>query len=216
MLVPDANVERKRMLVTKMAKTVTNILKLSPTHSVSNIRHQHRCCPLWFATDGLINPMKLEKNQIHFKTQTVLHDPNQLTITWDYLIVQETVGKTQLFQNTGSSLLVSDILVVRVLLVTEPNESFVAASFSFSAIIRSLIDWRIGGLFMYRMKTVWKQRRIKIIFHIAIQIFSLVRSNSSEPSNNREDDLDGSSFFLFNLIKLVPRMHKLSENSSWP
>ena len=26
-----------------MAKTVTNILKLSPTHFVSNIRHQHRC-----------------------------------------------------------------------------------------------------------------------------------------------------------------------------
>ena len=50
---------------------------------------------------------------------------------------------------------------------------------------------------MYRMKTVWKQRRI---FYIAIQIFSLVWTNSSEPSNNREDDLDGSSFFLFNLI----------------
>ena len=31
------------MLVTKMAKTVTNISKLSPIHSVSNIRHQHRC-----------------------------------------------------------------------------------------------------------------------------------------------------------------------------
>ena len=31
------------MLVTKKAKTVTNILKLSPTHFVSNIRHQHRC-----------------------------------------------------------------------------------------------------------------------------------------------------------------------------
>ena len=27
----------------KMTKTVTNILKLSPTHFVSNIRHQHRC-----------------------------------------------------------------------------------------------------------------------------------------------------------------------------
>ena len=33
------------MLVTKMVKTVTNILKLSPTHFVSNIRHQHRCSP---------------------------------------------------------------------------------------------------------------------------------------------------------------------------
>ena len=33
------------MLVTKMAKTVTNILKLSPTHFVSNISHQHRCSP---------------------------------------------------------------------------------------------------------------------------------------------------------------------------
>ena len=31
------------MLVTKMAKTVTNISKLSPTYFVSNIRHQHRC-----------------------------------------------------------------------------------------------------------------------------------------------------------------------------
>ena len=144
-----------------MAKTVTNILKLSPTHSVSNIRHQHRCRRAWFVTDDLINPMKLEKNQIHFKTQIVLHDPNQLTITWDYLIVQETVGKTQLFQNMGSSLLVCEILVVRVLPVTEPVESFLAASLSFPSIIRSLIDWRIVGLFMYRMKTVWKQRWIK-------------------------------------------------------
>ena len=31
------------MLVTKTAKTVTNISKLSPTHFVSNIRHQYRC-----------------------------------------------------------------------------------------------------------------------------------------------------------------------------
>jgi len=29
----------------KKAKTVTNISKLSPTHFVSNIRHQHRCSP---------------------------------------------------------------------------------------------------------------------------------------------------------------------------
>ena len=31
------------MLVTKMTKNVTNISKVSPTHFVSNIRHQHRC-----------------------------------------------------------------------------------------------------------------------------------------------------------------------------
>ena len=31
------------MLVAKIAKTVTNILSLSPTHYVSNIRHQHQC-----------------------------------------------------------------------------------------------------------------------------------------------------------------------------
>ena len=43
------------MLVTKTVKTVTNISKLSPTHFVSNIRHQHRCSrkvliirSLWF------------------------------------------------------------------------------------------------------------------------------------------------------------------------
>ena len=29
----------------KMAKTVNHILKLLPTHFVSNIRHQHRCNP---------------------------------------------------------------------------------------------------------------------------------------------------------------------------
>ena len=43
MLVPDANVKRKKMLVTKTAKPVTNISKLSPKQFVSNIRHQHRC-----------------------------------------------------------------------------------------------------------------------------------------------------------------------------
>ena len=31
------------MLVTKMTKTVTNILQLSPIHFVSNIRIQHQC-----------------------------------------------------------------------------------------------------------------------------------------------------------------------------
>ena len=36
MLVPDANVERLRMSVTKIAKSVTNIFKLSPT-SVTNV-----------------------------------------------------------------------------------------------------------------------------------------------------------------------------------
>ena len=40
MLVPDATVKRKWMFATK---TVTNILPLSPTHFVSNIRHQYRC-----------------------------------------------------------------------------------------------------------------------------------------------------------------------------
>ena len=37
-----------------MVKTVTNILKLSPTHFVSNIRHQHRCSQ-YLAI--LINPL---------------------------------------------------------------------------------------------------------------------------------------------------------------
>ena len=42
MLVPDAYVYRLMMLVTEMAKTVTNTLKLSATHFFFNIRHQHR------------------------------------------------------------------------------------------------------------------------------------------------------------------------------
>ena len=45
MLVSDANAKIERKLVTKTVKTVTNISKLSPTHFVSNIRHQHRCNP---------------------------------------------------------------------------------------------------------------------------------------------------------------------------
>ena len=32
----------------KMAKIVITILKLPPTHFVSNIRHQHRCKPAFF------------------------------------------------------------------------------------------------------------------------------------------------------------------------
>ena len=42
-LVSDADTKRKWTIVTKMAKTVTNILKLSSTHFVSNIRLQNRC-----------------------------------------------------------------------------------------------------------------------------------------------------------------------------
>ena len=37
-----ANVKRYRMFVTKAAKTVANISKLSPTYFFSNIRHQYR------------------------------------------------------------------------------------------------------------------------------------------------------------------------------
>ena len=35
--------QNQDLVVTKIAKSVTNILKLSPTHFVSIIRHQHRC-----------------------------------------------------------------------------------------------------------------------------------------------------------------------------
>ena len=37
------------MLMTEIAKTVTNILKLSPTHFVSNIRHQHLCSRIFWS-----------------------------------------------------------------------------------------------------------------------------------------------------------------------
>ena len=43
MLVPDVNIEKGCMLVAKMVKTVINIVELSPTHFVFNIRHQHQC-----------------------------------------------------------------------------------------------------------------------------------------------------------------------------
>ena len=42
-LVPDVNIEKGCMLVAKMVKTVINIVELSPTHFVFNIRHQHQC-----------------------------------------------------------------------------------------------------------------------------------------------------------------------------
>ena len=42
MLVPDAYVERWRMLVTKTAELVTKLSKLSATRFVSNFRHQHQ------------------------------------------------------------------------------------------------------------------------------------------------------------------------------
>ena len=38
---PDAYAKISRILVKKTAKTVTDIVKLSPTDFVSNIRHQH-------------------------------------------------------------------------------------------------------------------------------------------------------------------------------
>ena len=50
------------MLVTKTGKTVTKISKLSLTHLVSNIRHQHRC--------SLIHESWLYN---HFKNRLILH-----------------------------------------------------------------------------------------------------------------------------------------------
>ena len=40
------------MLMTKLAKTVANISKLSPTHLVSNIRNQHRCNLTYLFSDS--------------------------------------------------------------------------------------------------------------------------------------------------------------------
>ena len=50
----DAHVKRLRMLVTKTAKTVTNISELSLTHFAPNIRHQHRCYH-----DNRVKPCKI-------------------------------------------------------------------------------------------------------------------------------------------------------------
>ena len=62
MLVPGANVRRKRMLATKTHETVTNISKLSATYFVPNIRHQHRYSQLYVV--GLISEWFLN---CHFK-----------------------------------------------------------------------------------------------------------------------------------------------------
>ena len=49
------------MLVTKMTITVTNILYLSPTHFVSNIRHQHRCSLCQDRGTGLLTQGELQQ-----------------------------------------------------------------------------------------------------------------------------------------------------------
>ena len=57
------------MLMTKTAKTVTNISKLSSTHFVSIIRHQHRCSPasspwkLWIYK--IMNPCSVSHHKIY-------------------------------------------------------------------------------------------------------------------------------------------------------
>ena len=43
------------MWATKMDETVTNILKLSPRHFVSNIRHQYRCNHYYIFSVSIIN-----------------------------------------------------------------------------------------------------------------------------------------------------------------
>ena len=62
------------MLVTKANKTVTNISKLSPTHSVSNIRHHHRWSRIfhssksnsWILLKDAILKKELRKNDVLF------------------------------------------------------------------------------------------------------------------------------------------------------
>ena len=43
------------MWATKMDETVTNILKLSPRHCVSSIRHQHQCNHYYIFSVSIIN-----------------------------------------------------------------------------------------------------------------------------------------------------------------
>ena len=50
------------MLVTKMTETVTNILKLLPTHFVSNIRHQHRQL-LFTSFDDFLSHLKVPREK---------------------------------------------------------------------------------------------------------------------------------------------------------
>ena len=53
--------------MTKIAKTVTNIMNLSPTHLVSNICHQHRCNQInVYVSYGVL---LLDLNQLNNKIQ---------------------------------------------------------------------------------------------------------------------------------------------------
>ena len=73
------------MLVTEMTETVTTILKLSSTHFVSNIRHQHRCSPdslifiliesSWFAD---FNPFYLD--DYHYALGYVIEVTNRIKL----------------------------------------------------------------------------------------------------------------------------------------
>ena len=58
------------MLVTEMTETVTNILKLSSTYFVSNIRHQHRCCRLRTLADFFV-----KQNAYRYKDKWALFSP---------------------------------------------------------------------------------------------------------------------------------------------
>ena len=62
-----ANVKIQWALMTKMAKTVTNILKLSSTRFVANIRHRHRCNPKYLVNDDINSKVTLCLNDIRNK-----------------------------------------------------------------------------------------------------------------------------------------------------
>ena len=71
------------ILVTIMIKTVNNISKLSPTHFVSNIRHQHRCGP----------------SQISNKTKMFSFLRCESDIRWSAIIVNDRLLTRSLSQN---------------------------------------------------------------------------------------------------------------------
>jgi len=81
-----------------------NSLELKTTLLRSELHLFKNNCFCWCWKERIFqwNMIKLKKNQIHFKIQTVRHGLKHLKIIWDYLTVQETVGKTRLCLNTGS------------------------------------------------------------------------------------------------------------------
>ena len=141
------------MFLTKIAKTHTKIWKLSPTHFVSNIRHQHRCSqfrkPLGRVFD-LIRFWAIIDNWIQiilsYKKKGILHNLTLSFYHQNAWILWHTINNSNntqesLYFHCGSSTAATENTVRRFMSHEMNHRRYIGNNTGYQRFLDTIISW---------------------------------------------------------------------------